>query len=262
VSNKQPPLIEETNLSRAWARAFLHIVDNSGKEITPLLITVTGFEEGIPEEDDAIRVELDKCLLNLGQQNVHSVANTIFPFSLWRRTGNDRHKFFSLYLKNLPRFIALAKLLNRRGLYFQRLIDYGTGPCDGNQLEFIISEFNSRTGVRRSMLQASIFDPAKDHDHIARLGFPCLQHISFVPQGGGLILNAFYATQLILQKAYGNYLGLCRLGNFMAKEMGLIFTRLNCFTGVEKLEGTGKGSPELVPLVEAARQSIIEQDGG
>lgn len=89
------------------------------------------------------------------------------------------------------------------------------------------------------MFQASIFDPGRDHVRNAQLSFPCLQHVSFVPQGETLTLNAFYATQQLLNKAYGNYLGLCRLGNFMADEMGLTFSRMNCFVGVAKLENIG-----------------------
>ena len=100
------------------------------------------------------------------------------------------------------------------------------------------------------MLQASIFDPARDHVRQAQLVFPCLQHVSFVPQGTTLMVNAFYATQQIFEKAYGNYLGLCRLGQFMAHEMGLTFNCLNCFTGVEKLDTIPKSSPILAPIIE------------
>lgn len=36
-------------------------------------------------------------------------------------------------------------------------------PCDGNQLEFILSRYNERAGVRDTMLQVAIFDPARDY---------------------------------------------------------------------------------------------------
>jgi len=76
---------------------------------------------------------------------------------------------------------------NRRGLYFERLTSYGRGPCDGNQLEWILSQFNGRKGVRRSMFQASVFDPERDHVADAQLQFPCLQHVSFEPTKEGLV---------------------------------------------------------------------------
>jgi len=115
------------------------------------------------------------------------------------------------------------------------------------------------------MFQASIFDPGRDHDGIAQLPFPCLQHVSFVPQGETLTLNAFYATQQLLNKAYGNYLGLCRLGNFMAHEMGLTFSKMNCFIGVAKLDHIGKKkdipkkSPILTPVIEVCREVILSK---
>lgn len=240
MSSNKPLLIEDINLSYAWARIFLHIIDNPGKEISPLVISLHGFINCIPQEDDIIREALDNSLRAEKEQTVHTVANTIFPQAYWREF--DRKKLFDTYIKNLSRIKRLEPHKNRRGLYFERLIAFDSNHqnCDSkkiNQLEYIISEYKSRSSVRRSMLQASIFDPARDHIHQAQMGFPCLQHISFVPNNKDktLTLNAFYATQQIFGKAYGNYLGLCRLGNFMAHEMGLQFERMNCFVGVEKL---------------------------
>lgn len=258
MNNSKPLLIEETNLSRAWAKVFLHIIDNPGKEISPLLITLTGFTNGVPDEEQKIRDELDDSLVTNDKQKVHTVANTIFPSSLWRTAKPDRKRLFEIYLKALPRYKALARNKNRRGIYFERLIAFGSGPENGNQLEYIISQYNSRSTVRRSMLQASIFDPERDHVSNAQLPFPCLQHVSFVPQNKQktLILNAFYATQQIFEKAYGNYLGLCRLGAFMAHEMGLTFERMNCFVGVAKLDTITKSHQSLTQLKTVARNAI------
>lgn len=106
------------------------------------------------------------------------------------------------------------------------------------------------------MFQASIFDPERDHVPDAQLPFPCLQHVSFVPQDHNLMLNAFYATQQIFEKAYGNYLGLCRLGDFMAREMGLTFERMNCFVGVAKLDTISKSDESLTFLKQAALNAL------
>ncbi len=46
-----------------------------------------------------------------------------------------------------------------RASIIERLMMYGRGPCDGNQLEWILSQYESRPGVRRSMWQATTFDP-------------------------------------------------------------------------------------------------------
>jgi len=260
MSNSSPLLIDENNLSHAWAKAFLHIIDNPGKEISPLVVSITGFNDGIPNEDIDIRQSLDKCLADNDEQKIHTVANTIFPDSLWRRSKYQRHELFERYLNFLPRAKAIkhCKKKNSRGLYFERLIafDSDNPPKINNQLEFIISEYQKRKGVRRSMFQASIFDPRRDHVSDAQLPFPCLQHVSFVPQGKTLTMNAFYATQQLFNKAYGNYLGLCRLGDFMAHEMELTFSRMNCFVGVAKLDNITKTSDTLAPVKEACREAL------
>ncbi len=256
MTSKSPLLIEDTNLSHAWGRILLEILDNSGTEIVGVLISLTGFNDGIPAEDTAILNPLDACLLARKEKTVSKVAETIFPKSIWEISKDNRKEFFDNYVSSLPSIKAAVKKNSRPCEYFERLVAFGSGPNNGNQLEYIISEYKSRPKVRRSMLQASIFDPKRDHVRNAQLGFPCLQHVSFTPikKDGILILNAFYATQQLLEKAYGNYLGLCRLGNFMAHEMGLKFERLNCFVGVEKLDKVPK--KDLKTLADEVRKAL------
>lgn len=137
---------------------------------------------------------------------------------------------------------------NRRGHYFQRMIAYL--PSSGkkapiNQLEHIITTWH-KGNSRRSALQAGIFDPRSDHSDARQQGFPCLQQVAFYPKGtngkDGLSVIASYANQTVVEKAYGNYLGLYRLGMFMAKEMDLELTEIVCIASALKLNNTvGKG---------------------
>lgn len=256
-----PLLIAEPDLdlSTAWAKAIIHIIDHSGKEISPLIISVTGFDEdGNPLENLGLRQKLDKLLVDKGFRNVEDVAFTIFPQRLWQLSKRDRTHLFQTYRDVFPRYQAMNRKENRRGLYFERLVSYGSGQCDGNQLEWILSQFNNRENVRRSMFQASIFDPARDHVADAQLQFPCLQHLSFEPTSDGLIVNAFYATQQLFVKAYGNYLGIAQLGAFMAHEMSMKLIRMNVVIGVAKFERIKKTDPDLAPLVALARSLISE----
>jgi hypothetical protein len=71
-----------------------------------------------------------------------------------------------------------------------------------------------------------------------------------VPTRDGLVTNAFYATQQLFEKAYGNYLGLAQLGSFVAQQIGEKPARLNVFVGVAKLEGIPKTDARLVALIE------------
>ena len=262
LGSMAPVMIDESNLSRAWARAILHVQEHAGTDIVPLIVSISAFDdERVVQEDPALRAALDDLLRKTDNWDVETVAFTIFPNQIWKIAAGDRARLFSLYRDTVPRYRAMNKTNNGRGLYFERMTMYGAGPCDGNQLEFIISQQLSRTGVRRSMLQTAVFDPGRDHVTSAQLGFPCLQHVTFVPMKAGLVVNAFYATQQLFDKAYGNYLGLARLGAFMAHEMRLPLVRLNVFAGVAKLERIAKTDAGLTAIVEALRRPAASVQG-
>jgi hypothetical protein len=250
-------MIKDNNLSRAWSRLLLRVLDGAGTEVSPLVLSVTGFDDkGVVPEDPAVRQAVDQLLKRKGRLKVEDVAFTIFPQRVWEMSRGDLTRLFTLYRATFPRWQAMNKKANGHGLYFERMVMYGRGPCDGNQLEWILSQYGSRAGVRRSMLQATTFDPGRDHVASAQLGFPCLQQVSFEPTAAGLVVNAFYATQQIFDKAYGNYLGLAQLGAFMAHEMDMPRARLNVMVGVAKLERITKSDPDFAPLVTAA-QAVV-----
>ena len=100
MSSNPPLVIESTNISYAWAELFLRILEKPGKEISSLLISLTGFENGIPHENTIIRDALDECLLTHDEQQVHTVANTIFPENLWRLSRYNRGLLFEKYINN------------------------------------------------------------------------------------------------------------------------------------------------------------------
>ena len=137
----------------------------------------------------------------------------------------------------MPR--VLGDRRNRYGVYFQRLIAFGHGGADDrgvNQLEHVIKTWHNGNH-RRTALQAAIFDPNSDHTNQPRRGFPCLQQVAFAQEGKeGFGVTGFYATQYIFERAYGNYLGLCRLGRFMAQEMGRQLTQVTCIASPAKCD--------------------------
>lgn len=68
-----------------------------------------------------------------------------------------------------------------------------------------------------------------------------MHQVAFAPSDDGeMAITAFYAMQYLFEKAYGNYLGLCRLGHFMAHELGLRLTQMTCVASIAKL-GVNKG---------------------
>ena len=218
--------IEEDNLSVAWAKALFRVVE--GGEVSPLTVVIRGFTDGQPMEVAQVRRLLDDALGADAKGVVKEVANTIFPSSLWNSQA-DRQQLYERYLRIMPRVLKDSR--NKYGVYFQRLIAYGHDAAYNggvNQLEHIIQTWHGGNH-RRSALQAAIFDPTKDHTNQRMRGFPCLQQVAFAPQGAdGLTVTGLYATQYIFERAYGNYLRLCRLGQFMAQEMGRQLTQVSC----------------------------------
>lgn len=252
----KPVVIESHSVSDAWAQVYLHVLQNPGTEIAPLVVTIDGFDVETIAESEGVRQALDLLLSKKGKTSIENVAFTIFPQKYLKIARGNRHEMYKLYNGSFGRIQSANRQLNGRGLYFQRMIQYEGAPLDGNQLEWIISQYTGRIGVRRSMFQAAIFDARKDHVAQAQLGFPCMQYISFEPTKAGLVVNAFYATQQIFDKAYGNYLGLAQLGMFMAKEMGTTLSRLNITVGVAKFERITKSDTVMKPLILEAKSLV------
>mgnify|MGYP002395745915 CR=1 FL=1 len=237
--NRAETLFAE-NISDAWSKVFLRVHEHSASDpLTDLTVSIAVYGE----EDDLfssssnevpeIRQALDDCLVTKGLSSVQTVASTIFPISLW----NCENSSSVLYRRYADIWHRIRKRPpNRNGTYFQRMIAYGWEEAreealfEGkrcNQLQHVIDTFRDGN-KRRSALQASIFNPHVDHTHQRQKGFPCMQHVHFMPEDDGLIITGVYATQYIFEKAYGNYLGLYHLGKFMAHEMGMKLLQVRC----------------------------------
>jgi N-glycosylase/DNA lyase len=77
-----------------------------------------------------------------------------------------------------------------------------------------------------------------------------LQQLSFAPSGKELTVTGYYMLQYAVDRAYGNYLGLCRLGRFMAQQMDLRLKRVICISSVLTL---GKAKQHLQGLAKDVR---------
>ena len=242
------PEITEDCVSRAWLKAIRLADACPRKEVPNLVVNIEGITEAGGLEDAIIREAFDQALEANGNFSVSTVANTIFPVSLWRQ-NLPRRVLFERYLKLWPRINKVRS--NRRGTYFQRLISYpDSSDSSLNQLEFVISAYRGGTR-RRSALQCGILAPPLDLNATPFQGFPCMQQVAFLPEtGNGLRVAALYPMQYLWARAYGNYLGLINLGRFMAIEMGLELRAMTCIALVAKLD-----RPDLAaPFMEAASE--------
>lgn len=241
-------VIVEENISAAWGKAFVEVYDAT--EISPLIVVIQGLDNTDPYEVPLVRSALDTALKEDKKKlSCEEVASTIFPYSLWNANA-ERDRLYMRYCQIYGRIRKHPA--NRNGVYFQRLIAFG---CDKNmengvnQLEHIIATWR-RGNHRRSALQASVLDPNRDHTHQVQRGFPCLQQVAFAPnENEGLSVTGFYPIQYMFKRAYGNYLGLCRLGQFMAQGMGLTLTKVVCIATHAVRDGSKKDLRGLASYV-------------
>jgi len=226
--------IRADNLSIAWLAAAKTLLAKStvkaGREAWDLAVEIA---DPAAEVSD-IRAGLDAVLTRQGLQSVGTVANTIFPQSLWQ-SSQSRDEFFDRYrhmVRKLKKFRG-----NNRGLYFDRLTKWppsGVEPM--NQVETVIKRIASERegrGPLRFVYDMSVFSPSHDK---RPMGFPCLAYLNVKLDGDRLRLTAHYRNHYFVERAYGNYVGLARLQNFIAGESGLMLGPLTCISGHAELE--------------------------
>lgn len=226
------PIREDSgNISRAWLRALIATYQCPEHEALGLAVEIRT-PEGRLREDPGLRQALDRVLADLHatspkrRAGVDTVASTIFPKSLWN-PALPRDQLFARYGRVLP--LLKRDPRNAHGMYFERFLQH-------DQLDHVIRTRVEAGNNRRSAYQVIVFDPAADHGDWRQRGFPCLHQVSFVPDkdAGEVHVFGYYATQTILDKAYGNYLGLWDLGRFVAHYWGLKMTGLTCIAAVAK----------------------------
>jgi hypothetical protein len=245
------------NLSAAWTEVFNHLMQPRISDLSPAIISISDFDErSLPHEIPGVREAID----GVNKQTCRTIASTIFPNSLWAPGSIDSARTLYERYERIWRTISKCPA-NSKGVYFRRMTSYKSAgvPADTepvNQLSHVIDTFGGGNH-RHSALQAAIFDPTRDHTNSRQRGFPCLQQVAFNASGCDLEVTGFYALQHHLPKAYGNYLGLCWLGRFMAQQMGLYLTQVTCIASSLKLPtNDGYTKSGLAPLKHSLNQIL------
>ncbi len=252
--------IQSSDLAVAWAKAVRLLAKKGVGDVVPLIVNISGFDEDFPAENPTIRTEVD-ALLEASKSKketlctVETTASTIFPENVWLRYRRDgRNAFLDRYKGPLGDRLLKADPRNRKGTYFGRMLRYG--PKGTDQLTHILDNWDAGNH-RRSALQLVIFDPIEDHTRQPFLGFPCLDYVTFTPNTSEktLAVTAMYAEQWIVDRGYGNYVGLCRLGRFVAEQMKLRFAQLTCIASCAQL-GQAAGKREAQALIDRVQHLL------
>jgi thymidylate synthase len=256
--------VNAENVSRAWIETCRAVSAAPDRRV---FHHVTRIADPTTEEA-AIRSSVESILEENGLDPVDTVANTIFPDSMARASSGPAElseRYRSIYPR-IRRFPG-----NQSGTYFGRMVAYPhRDDQELDQLARLLEKFKterSTPGPMSARYEVSLDDPAADaaaeeadelnseehHDVLsaplsivvpsnnnARMRFPCLSMCSFQLDGEYLHMVAHYRSQYIIQRAYGNYLGLGRLLSYIAQESGLKTGELMVIAGYAQIDSSGR----------------------
>lgn len=190
-------------------------------------------------ERPEVRSAVDALLADRDKAPVLTVANTIFPAGM-AATSATPAALVARYRAALPTLRHLHHD-NHRGTYFGRIVSYDapSGPVDqlGNLINKLRSE-HANPAPKTARYEIGLDEPEDVLDEAdaaeggvvqvyaagrdnSIMGFPCLSFCSFQLDDGRLHLVAQYRSQRLVQRGYGNYLGLARLQGYVAEQAGL-----------------------------------------
>jgi hypothetical protein len=263
------------SVSEAWVLGLERVVAEPDGRLVHLVSTVT--DPGA--EVAAVRQVLECALDAADKQSVDTVAETIFPSSLYADPGFDwtpgiapeneaeldsaADALYSSYCDLLPLLSSVAA--NNRGTYFGRMVSWPGKAAGGpNQLADRVKALRSEHRAGRQRNNTLDMDIAADSQELRgvqiyaatdrrRRGFPCLTHVDLTLHDGRLHCLAVYRHQYFIEKAYGNMLGLSAMLHFLCQQSGYEPGELVVHaTMADAQRGTFHGVPQIAADARAA----------
>ena len=206
-------LIEAPSPVAAWMRAASSLLRTPGHVLPNLVVRITN-----PADVDWKAVAIvDESLGRQRTDQAAVVARTIMPSSVAR--SQDWERTAQRYERGAIRLNGYV-----RGSYFHRMCHYPAGgpnqpPGERNQISRTIRGFtNRRNGGSRLVDPRPILLDRGDAEGPGHIGFPCLSLVQFHRMGNVLVATAVYRSHWYHDKALGNFLGLGRLQQLIARE--------------------------------------------
>ncbi len=210
----EPRIVTTNGFQQAWLEV-LRLLINSCWELRNIVVHVK--DPGIMNRSTHERVsQFAKQERLLGPKHV---AYTIFPHRLYKRAGNASVLFNAYNRSN-----GLYERIHRRkpgwGTYFRRMTHYDKGDVVVNQLGNIMDAVQGRKNISKAAYTVVIQNPGGET--LRPLGSPCLNYVAVqIDPAQPMVLGllAVYRNHDFLERAYGNYWGLCNLLVFLAREL-------------------------------------------
>jgi thymidylate synthase len=245
--------------SDAWAAAFDVLADAKGRRLFHFAVRI----EHADEEVRSVREIADRFMKNQELERdptIVTVRNTIFPKTLVRLASGP---------EDLPRVYEVGQPHRRRyasnskGRYFERMI-LGRGGAKGvgiNQIAETVRKLRDRPiGKARyevdlglgddDSVAIGVYQAERDITKPVRSAFPCMSHLSFQRDGDVVHVLAYYRSQDVATKAYGNYLGIGQLGAYVARQSDLVLGTVTVVAGIAEL------NPSPAGLVKSVRSEL------
>ena len=217
-------------------------------------------------EDDIVYEAVDSFLKTRGAFGVHTIAETIFPLSEYRRRGAKG--VFEDFPEKV-RSIQKARYDGNWGSYAYRILRQRDKNGEMvNPLADLVEKIRKHGKYRASYElgqglpfddDIAIYDPLSDRKRL--YGGPCLSHLSIKVHDGKVRMNATYRAHYYVRRLLGNLVGLGRLQYFIAKETGLQVGGLTINSTFARLDtGSGDGTggrwtkAEVLSLIKHCRK--------
>jgi len=212
-------LIEAGSISEAWLNAITLLHRTSGRKAVHVVARIHDPTAEIPE----IRAEADQ-LIEFSKAKpepwpIDTTRNTIFP-AAWARRNPEPEDLAQYYRDRYPQLRQVGE--NKRGTYFGRIVAYPRADeTTGDQLTDTVRKLRQELetqGPKSSRYEINIYAEAKD---TPVMSFPCLAHVSVHLHDQQLHVQAVYRNEYLIGRAYGNFLGLGELQEYIATAAGL-----------------------------------------
>jgi thymidylate synthase len=244
------PIPTQKSCARAWVAAASSLIEH-GDETYNVVIDVED-PWTHDDNDSAVITLVDKFLKEHNENPIITVANTIFPQSLYQAHGSPA--FYDVYLRDFDKLSETK----RWGRYFERMTRHQ--KVDGttyNPLRDLIDKMKRQEKAKvrySSAYELAVYDPLRDGRSL--YGGQCLSFISFKLDADlGLMLTAMYRNHTYVTRCLGNLIGLGRLQAFIAQQADVKLGSLTVVSTHATLDtGDGWGIKDARELVaQAAR---------
>jgi thymidylate synthase len=241
------PIPPQPDCASAWREAVRAVDIHSSKHAANnVIIDVANPALNASLRDPRVSVVND--FLQERDKSVETVANTIFPESLYLRHGAP--KFFEIFN---DRVLAKVRRTDRwSGYYFERMTNVpGSNGKPFNQLWNIVERMNDTKVKALNKFEITIFDPARDVDD-SPYGGQCLSFGSFKLLAGTtktLTLTVMYRNHFYIEKLLGNLIGLGRLMAFVAKEANVNVGALTVISAHAQIDTPGCKRGDIAALL-------------